>query len=222
MVNAGAMVLLMNVHKFNCEAKKSVRAKVYAEHLKKLGVNYWQYRMDDREKYYYYGTYVAISRAVDHVVSLPECDKTRVVVDGVSQGGGSALIIGALNKNITAVSSHVTALSDHGAFLKGRDCGWPHFKLRAEQQNIKVDTINKVAPYFDAANFARFIKVPTLVSVGFVDKICTPASVYAAYNQLKCEKEMMHMPTVGHAVPGKYNEYRKNWILKKLGLSKSL
>ncbi|MDF1740542.1 MAG: acetylxylan esterase [Verrucomicrobiales bacterium] len=37
--------------------------------------------------------------------------------------------------------------------------------------------------------------------MGFIDRTCPPTSVYAAYNVLKGNKEMINEPKMGHARP---------------------
>ena len=143
---------------------------------------------------------------------MPEWDRKHMVIDGSSQGGGSALILSGLNKNITALAANVPALCDHGGVKTGRSSGWPRLD---RQKNADA-----FAPYFDAANFARFIKVPALVSCGFIDTTCSPSSVYAAYNQLKGDKQMVHVPLEGHTVSKAYVAIRNDFVAKHLGLTK--
>ena len=58
------------------------------------------------------------------------------------------------------------------------------------------------------------------MTVGFIDRNCHPSCVYAAYNQLKCEKEMINMPLTGHAISDEAKEKCDNWVYNKLGLKK--
>ena len=215
---AGAISLMMNITRFDCEPKPSIRKKNYNIYIK--DGKYYLKGFSKRETYFFYSTYTAISRVIDHVAAMKEYDKKNMVVRGSSQGGGSALILAALNKNITAAVSQVAALSDHGAFKQQRRSGWPSFSTRTKEMNVTAETVDAVAPYFDAANFSRFIKVPTLMTVGFIDRICHPSCVYAAYNQLKCEKEMINMPLTGHAISNEAKEKCDNWVYNKLGLKK--
>ena len=215
---AGAISLMMNITRFNCEPKPSIRKKNYNIYIK--DGKYYLKGFAKRETYFFYSTYTAISRVIDYVAAMKEYNRKAMVVCGSSQGGGSALILAALNKNITATVSQVAALSDHGGAKKQRRPGWPSFASRTKEMNVTAETVDAVAPYFDAANFARFIKVPTFMTVGFIDRICYPGCVYAAYNQLKCEKEMINMPLTGHAISKEAAKKRDNWIYNKLGLKK--
>ena len=133
-----------------------------------------------------------MSRAVDYVASLPEFDGKNIAASGNSQGGGTALALAYLNKKITCVAASVPALCDHNGNLLKRVPGWPRLNLGMPGKK------HTALPYFDGATFASFIKVPTIISVGFVDDTCYPASVYAAYNNLKGQKKILHLYRCGH------------------------
>jgi cephalosporin-C deacetylase-like acetyl esterase len=206
----GAITLAMNVHKFPTADNATEQKARYAASQK---ISYYPHRgAGDRSKYFFYSTYVGIDRVINHIAAMPEWDGKYMVIDGSSQGGGSALILSGLNKNITALAANVPALCDHGGAKSGRSSGWPRLD---RQKNADA-----FAPYFDAANFARLVKVPALVSCGFIDTTCSPASVYAAYNQLKGSKQMVHVPLEGHTVSKIYAKTRDAFVAKHLGLTK--
>ncbi len=51
----------------------------------------------------------------------------------------------------------------------------------------------KTAQYFDTVNCAARIKVPSLVSMGFIDTVTPPVGIWAAFNQIKGPKEAAPM-----------------------------
>lgn len=204
------ITLTMNVHKFpTADNVKEQRAR-YAE-SQKIKPHYPARGAGNRDTYFFRSVYVGINHVINYVAAMPEWDRKHMVIDGSSQGGGSALILSGLNKNITALAANVPALCDHGGVKTGRSSGWPRLD---RQKNADA-----FAPYFDAANFARFIKVPALVSCGFIDTTCSPSSVYAAYNQLKGDKQMVHVPLEGHTVSKAYTAIRNDFVAKHLGLT---
>ena len=207
----GVITLSMNVHKFPTADNAAEQKARYAEN-QQIKPHYPARGAGDRDKYFFRSVYVGIDRVINHVAAMPEWDKKHMVIDGSSQGGGSSLILTGFNKNITALAANVPALCDHGGAKTGRSSGWPRLN---NQKNPDA-----FAPYFDAANFARFIKVPALLSCGFIDTTCSPASVYAAYNQLKGEKQMVHVPLEGHTVSKIYGKVRNDFVAKHLGLNK--
>ena len=55
----------------------------------------------------------------------------------------------------------------------------------------QVDTIFKTLSYFDGVNFASRARCEGLFSVGLMDDLCPPSTVFAAYNRFKGKKEMV-------------------------------
>ena len=150
---------------------------------------------EKRNTYYYYKSILGMMRVMDYAMTeIKEWDGKHLAAVGRSQGGGSAFIMAALNQKIQCVSADVPALCDHNARLANRRPGWPQLlDAKTTAANFAED-----AQYFDAANFASFIKCPALVSVGFYDTMCEPASVYAAFNNLKGPKTILNQPRYGH------------------------
>jgi hypothetical protein len=64
--------------------------------------------------------------------------------------------------------------------LAGRASPWPGWYRQAAGNPQILET----GRYFDALNFARYIKAPTLVAVGLIDDTARTAGVIAAYNQI--------------------------------------
>jgi cephalosporin-C deacetylase len=54
----------------------------------------------------------------------------------------------------------------------------------------KIDTVFRTLSYFDGLNFAARASAPALVSVGLMDEICPPSTVFAAFNHYAGPKEM--------------------------------
>jgi cephalosporin-C deacetylase len=62
--------------------------------------------------------------------------------------------------------------------------------------------------HIDCALLARRIRARSLVSVGLMDVICPPSTVFAAYNAIAAEKEIAVYPFSGHEVPSHHEELR--------------
>lgn len=204
----GVITLAVNVLNFPTADNAAEQKARYIEYAK--GTAYSHRGAGNRDNYFFRNVYSAIDRMINYIASLDEFDGRHMVIDGSSQGGGSAIILAGLNKNITALAANVPALCDHGGYKVGRAPGWPNLASRSD--------VDKFAPYFDAANFASLIKVPAFVSCGFIDTTCSPSSVYAAFNELKGEKEMYHMPLEGHTVTGGYSNAKSAFVRKHLGI----
>ena len=170
----------------------------------------------DRNKYYFRRAILGFDRAIEYLASRPDFDGKHLLAGGTSQGGGFALIMGGLNKRVTAVVAGVPALCDEEADMGGRRATWPNIlALRDKRPKEWVE----MARYFDAVNFAKRIKAPTLCFVGFDDDTCPPTSVYAAYNVIsapKCIFNGLHSGHVG-SIP-EIEGFQKPWIKGQLGL----
>ena len=194
------------------------------EEYKKLGVGelggYTSKGAPDREKYYFRRAILGVDRAITWLASRPDYDGKHLVIEGSSQGGAFALILAGLNPHITAAAANVPALCDHAGYLAGRQPGWPNLVWRMPAD--KQQEFLKMSAYFDAVNFARRIKCPAIVSVGFIDTTCSPSSVYAAFNEIRSPKRIFHGPLVGHGLPEEFGKFSPGWEAGQLGLGKAI
>ena len=161
---------------------------------------YRQEGRESRDTVYFRGMFLRLVRAIDFLTAQPEWDGKTVIVIGHSQGGGQALAAGGLDERVTFIATGVPAICDHSGRAAGRINGWP--KLVETGADGKPDpTQLEAAAYVDAVNFATRAKADAIMSVGFIDAVCPPSSCYAAYNQLKGKKQIIHKPLMGHAAP---------------------
>ena len=70
--------------------------------------------------------------------------------------------------------------------------------------------------YIDAVNLAKRFAGPSLHAISYEDTICPPASVFAAFNQLRGSKVLVHARELGHDHPveftsGQYNFFRQHF-----------
>jgi cephalosporin-C deacetylase len=158
--------------------------------------------MDDRETMYFRGLYMRLMRALDFLTTLPEWDGKVLIVEGSSQGGGQALVAAGLDPRVTLCLASVPAMCNHTGLVIGQANGWPKM-LKAGEDGNTDPTHTQVVRYFDAMNFATRIKCRAVVSVGFVDKVCPPTSVFAAYNNIPAsvKKQIVMRPAMGHTFP---------------------
>jgi len=167
---------------------------------------------ESREAYFYYPVILGIDRVVDWVAARDDVDRTNFRYQGTSQGGGMGLALTALNHTFTKASFKVPAITDTMGYLKGRQSGWP--SITEKNKNELKATVEKNAPYFDGANFASRVKCPVMVLVGFGDTTCAPCAVYAAYNELKCEKEILYGAGMGHKCYPELSKKVEEWMAK--------
>ena len=80
----------------------------------------------------------------------------------------------------------------------------------------KVDTVFNTLSYFDGVNFSAKAKAKTLFSVGLMDQVCPPSTVYAAYNHWAGEKDIKVYPYNGHEGGQSYQTVEKLKFLKSI------
>ncbi|MBL8828014.1 MAG: acetylxylan esterase [Planctomycetaceae bacterium] len=160
---------------------------------------------DSRENVYFRGMYLRVLRALDFLCAQPEWDGRVLMVSGASQGGGQALAAAGLDQRVTAFFAGVPALCDHSGNAIDRVAGWP--RIVPLHANRKPDPkVLQMARYIDGMNFATRTKADAILTVGFIDAVCPPTSVYATYNNLSGRKEMVTGVSIGHAVWAASNE----------------
>jgi len=208
---AGALALHMGVHTHDLGLPNEEYQKLWEGPLR----DYQLLGAPDREEYFFRRAILGIDRAVRYLISRPDWDHKRMMYFGSSQGGGMGLILAGLNPEISHVALNVPALCDHNGNRLGRTPGWPQLVLHAPEG--ERDNYGNMAEYFDAVNFARRIRCPVIMSVGFMDRTCPPSSVYSAYNVLQGPKRIFHGPRSGHRFPPSFLAFFDPWMDSHLG-----
>ncbi len=159
-----------------------------------------EYRIQGRESrdtIYFRGMFLRLVRAIDFLTAQPEWDGRTLIVYGSSQGGAQAIVAAGLDPRVTFFGAAVPAMCDHTGSVVGRVNGWP--KLVPGDTDALDGKVRETARYYDAMNFASRTRAAGIMSVGFIDNICPPTTVYAAYNALKGKKEIFNDPPSRHA-----------------------
>lgn len=144
------------------------------------------------QTYYYRRVFSDAVRAVEAARAHSAIDPARVAVTGGSQGGGIALAAAGLAADLVAVMPEVPFLCHyrHATQIVGT---FPYTEISRYLQvhRSKVETVFNTLSYFDGVNFAARATAPALFSVGLMDEICPPSTVYAAYNHYAGPKDMV-------------------------------
>ena len=80
----------------------------------------------------------------------------------------------------------------------------------------KVEQVFNTLSYFDGLNFAARAKAQALFSVGLMDDICPPSTVFAAYNHYAGKKELRVYEYNRHEGGEMYQDKEKVELLNKL------
>lgn len=154
--------------------------------------NYSRSGRPDRKKFFFYRAILGIDRLIGYVASRPDANRSQFSINGTSQGGGLALILGGLNNDkFTSVSSVSPGMCDHTAYRLGRQKSWPGLiPAEAHKDSAEEQKYREFSAYFDAVNFARKIKCPTIMGTGLRDECCWADGIYAAYNVIQAPKRI--------------------------------
>lgn len=196
---AGLLALDFNAHGLPNGRPRDYYADLLRGALKEY---YWKGR-DLRDACFFRELYLRLQRALDVVTAQPEWDGQRLIVCGRSQGGGQALVAGGLDPRVTFVAAEIPAFCDHTGITQGRINGWPRL--------IPNDTITpepkavQAVRYYDAVNFSARSHAQSFVTVGFIDIVCPPTGVYAAFNQLPQPKHIENHIDTGHISRADYD-----------------
>jgi cephalosporin-C deacetylase len=173
----------------------------------------------DPATYYYRRVFADAVRAVDAVRAHGAVDSERVAVTGGSQGGALSLAAAALADGVAATMPDVPFLCDFPRALTFTDSD-PYGEvvryLRMHRDH--VDAAMRTLAYFDLAILARNASSPALFSVGLMDAICPPSTVFAAYNAYGGPKEIVEYPFNDHEGGQGFHDRRKlDWLAARFG-----
>ncbi|WP_427017516.1 acetylxylan esterase [Pseudarthrobacter sp. P1] len=143
--------------------------------------------ISSRENYYYRRVYVDAFRAIEAAQSHPEVDAAKVLLVGLSQGGGLAIAAAGLAAGrldgVLATMADVPFLQDFPRAIDIAPRGpYPEIAGFLNRHRDRYEPILAVLNYFDGVHLGRRATTPALFSVAQMDDVCPPSTVFAAYN----------------------------------------
>jgi cephalosporin-C deacetylase len=165
--------------------------------------------IDSPETYYFRRLYADAVRAVETAAGHPLVDAGRIAVTGFSQGGGLALAAAALAPDLVRLCmADMPYLCDieRASLIAAEPPSTEltrYLALHPERRERLLETLRHV----DCALLAPRIRARCIVSVGLMDPICPPSTVYAAYNAISAPKELCVFPYGTHEQPWAHREH---------------
>ncbi|MEU8180886.1 acetylxylan esterase [Micromonospora sp. NPDC049044] len=143
------------------------------------------------EDFYYRRLITDAVRFAQAAQDHPAVDSDRVVVTGISQGGGLTLAVAALFPGVAAAMPDVPFLSDFPRAVQIAAEGpygevAEYLALHRDQRSQVFRTLS----YVDAAVLAPGATAPALFSVAMMDRTCPPSTCFAAYHRYGGDKEV--------------------------------
>ncbi len=153
----------------------------------------------DPRAYYYRRVFTDAVRAVEAARAHPLIDPTRVAVAGGSQGGGITLAVAGLQPDVTLALPDVPFLCHFDRAVTLTDSA-PYSEIAAycRIHRDEVPRVFETLNYFDGLHFAARARATALFSVGLMDLVCPPSTVYAAFNHYAGQKDIRVYPFNGH------------------------
>lgn len=171
------------------------------------------------DEYYYRRVFVDAVRALEAAATHPAVDPQRIAVSGGSQGGGIAIAAAALaTQHVKLLAADVPFLCHFRRATQITD-KLPYGEIAAylKCHRDRVEQVFATLAYFDGANMALRVRAPALFSVGLMDLVCPPSTIFAAYNRLSGEKEMRVYEYNEHEGGGVFQAVdRLRWLVQRL------
>ncbi|WIV58184.1 acetylxylan esterase [Amycolatopsis nalaikhensis] len=159
--------------------------------------------IESRETYVYRRIFTDAVRAVDTARALEHVDPARVAVLGNSQGGGIALATAGLVPDVAALHAQAPFLCDfRRASLIGGERPYVELSRYLADHRDAVSRVFDVLSYFDGVGFAARATAPAWFSVGLMDGIVPPSTVFGAYHEYQGPKELAVWEYNGHEAGG--------------------
>jgi cephalosporin-C deacetylase len=166
--------------------------------------------IESPDTYYYRRIMTDAARAIEAAASHPAVDPERIAVTGGSQGGGLSIAAAALTNRVRFLMPEVPFLCHYRRATEITDADpygeigrYLHVHRDSEERSFRT------LSYFDGLNFAARTKIPALYSVGLMDTICPPSTVYAAYNWHAGPKELKVYTYNNHEGGGSFQTREK-------------
>lgn len=154
----------------------------------------------DPNVYYMVRSYVDAVRIVDFAAQREDVDMEHLGVTGVSQGGGLSLSTASLDGRVRLCMSEVPGFCHFGRSLEiTQEAPWTELTTFIREHPRDYERVMRTLSYVELNNFTDRIQCPAIISVGHLDALCVPSSIFSAYNRLEVkDRHLEYVPYAGH------------------------
>lgn len=175
--------------------------------------------IDHPDTHYYRRVFTDAVRLVDAVSAFDFVDPARIAVTGGSQGGAITLAAAALHPAVRAAMPDVPFLCQFRRSVElTPQAPFTEVATYLSVHRDRVEQVFETLSYLDGVNFARRISAPALFSVGMMDPVVLPSTVFAAYNHLGTDDaEIAVYEFNAHEGGGTYQQLRQAaWLSTRI------
>lgn len=167
-------------------------------------------------QHYYRRVITDAVRAVAAARTHPSLDG-RVAVAGGSQGGGIALAVAGLIADLDALLSDQPFLCHYRRASEITNAN-PYAEIAryCAAHPDRIEELFSTLSYVDGLNFGARAKATAIFSVGLMDDVCPPSTVFAAFNHCRGPKELKVWPYSGHDGGGPFHRHERLRFLRGL------
>ncbi|HEY3233166.1 MAG TPA: alpha/beta fold hydrolase, partial [Polyangiaceae bacterium] len=181
--------------------------------------------LEDPDRYFYRGAFMDVVRGIDFLMTRPEVDQKRIVLEGISQGGGLALVGAALDSRVAIAHADVPgpfanmiALWEIGV-ARGGGTGSGFDAWLAQHPGKKIEDVRRVLSYFDLVNLAEWTRARVKLVIGLQDPMVPQRGQFAAFNRIRAPKEYFIYPYGDHDAGGADQWFGKyEWLREQFGM----
>jgi len=165
--------------------------------------------------YYYRRVFSDAVRLVETLRELPGTGE--IAVTGTSQGGGIAIAVAGLVDGLAAAMPDVP-FGSHWRHSVEHSSEDPYAEVQRylATHPDRIDATFSTLSYFDAVHHAARATAPALFSVGLMDPVCQPLTVFAAFNAWAGQHDIEQYPFAGHEGGGPHQFSKQLRFLDKV------
>jgi len=174
----------------------------------------------DPEQHYYRRLITDCVRAIDAVRTLDGIDHDRIVVAGGSQGGGLTVAVAGLVEGLAAAMPDVPFLCHIARGIEVSDTDpYGEIPRYLSVHRDQVEQVFRTLSYLDGLHHAARATAPSLFSVGLLDTVCPPSTVFATHHAWGGPSTIEVYPYNQHEGGGGHHWQRQAaWLRETLGL----